>query len=134
MLIRNFSQRLKRLEETPQRSSDPASDFRHVSPKQFPADGKLYLWPQRRESPTSLGNTTLYLDQLYYVMGYGQNVEMKLPSFVMSDIIKVTRINHNLYLYSYDLYDQHFWFYFGKAFFVIRHSFEIKPVVTYFSV
>lgn len=67
-----------------------------------------YIYDPQGESPTSLGNTTLYLDQLYYEMGYGQNVEMRLPSFVMSDIIKVTRINHNLYLYSYDLSDQHF--------------------------
>lgn len=31
--------------------------------------------PKGEESPNSLGNTSLCLDLLYYVMGYGQNVE-----------------------------------------------------------
>lgn len=75
MLIRNFSQRLKRLEQTPRDHLIQPPDFRRVSPKQFPADGKLYLWPSKGGSPTSLGNTTLCLDLLYYVIGYEQNAE-----------------------------------------------------------
>lgn len=61
MLIRNLSQRFRKLAGTPQRSSDAAPDFRHVSPKQFYTDGTLYLSPPTREFPTSLGNTTLGL-------------------------------------------------------------------------
>lgn len=38
----------------------------------------------------------------------------------MSDITKITKINLNLHLYSYNLPDQHLSFSFGKVFFVIR--------------
>lgn len=52
----------------------------------------------------------------------------------MSDIIKMTKINHNLYWYSYNLSDQYFWLDFGKVFLTIRHFLDIKLIAIYFSI
>lgn len=86
MLIGNYSQRFRRLAGTPQRSSDAAPDFKHVSPRQFHTDATLCLWPPMKEFLTPLDNTTLGLvTQAFLHNGSGTRHRKRALPLLKSD-------------------------------------------------